>query len=134
MTPEQIIALISTIIGAPLLIKVGEKWFESKNLRFQTDTAEERQRDDREWKAMEEALQRERGIYAEFIAGQRQEFVERLTVVEAKLATIQKEAERYQKLYWEERLLRERLEDKVKYLEQQLGTMERINSDRDMDR
>jgi hypothetical protein len=134
MTPEQIIALISTIIGAPLLIKLGEKWFESKNLRFQTDTAEDRQRDDREWKAMESALERERTIYAEFMSGQRLEFAERLAAIEAKLATIQKEAERYQKLYWEERLLRERLEDKVKYLEQQLGTMERINSGRDMGR
>jgi DNA mismatch repair ATPase MutS len=132
MTPEQIIALISTIIGAPLLIKLGEKWFESKNLRFQTDTAEDRQRDDREWTAMEQALQRERTIYAEFIAGQRQEFAERLTVVEAKLDTIQKEAERYQKLYWEERLQRERLEDKVKYLEHQLSEIGRINNGRDV--
>jgi hypothetical protein len=69
---------------------------------------------------LEDALERERKIYADFIAQQRVEFSERLSAVEARLAKIQEEATRYQRDYWQERLQRELLQTRVTSLEQEL--------------
>jgi hypothetical protein len=126
MSPEQIAALITTIIGAPLLIEIVKRWFESRNITLQTDSEQDKVRDEREWAALNAALERERQIYSEFINQQKSEFSNRLASVEAQLATIQNEASKYQKLYWEERLQRERLQARVEYLEYQLQVVGKI--------
>lgn len=128
MNPEQIIALLSTIIGAPILIEISKRWFEGRNLRLQTDAQEEKDRDDREWKALQDAISRERDVYARFIADQKVDFEQRLSAVEVKLGKIQEEAASYQRLYWEERVRREGLQVRVDSLEYQLKVMERIAS------
>lgn len=126
MSPEQIAALITTIIGAPLLIEIVKRWFESRNITLQTDSEQDKIRDEREWTALNAALERERQIYSEFINQQKAEFSNRLASVEAQLATIRNEASKYQKLYWEERLQQERLQARVEYLEYQLQAVGRI--------
>lgn len=120
MTPEQITVLIGTIVGAPFLIELVKRWFDGRNLNLQSSHETSKKREDREWQALEEALTRERSIYADFLVQRQTEWNARLNTVEAKLAIIQEESARYQKLYWEERVQRERLQARVEYLEQQL--------------
>ncbi len=118
MTAEQIAAILATIVGAPVLIELVKKWFEGRNLNFQSKGV----RDDREWKAMEDAIDRERKVYAEILIFERAQFAARLSDIEARLATIHEEAKAYQKLYWEERVVRERLQLRVESLEAEVGT------------
>lgn len=120
MTTEQIIALIGSIVGLPIFIEIAKRWFESRNMRLQSNAEEEKTHDEREWKALEDALERERKIYADFIATQRTEFSERLSNVEAQLAKIQEVAAQYQREYWQERIQRELLQTRVASLEQEL--------------
>jgi hypothetical protein len=120
MTPEQIMALIGTIIGAPLLIEMVKRWFETKNLTLQSADKKEGMRDDREWTALEAALNREREVYANLLTFERAQFASRLSDIEARLGKIQEDALSYQKAYWEERLQRERLQGRVEYLEKEL--------------
>jgi hypothetical protein len=126
MTPEQAVALVATIGGLPLLIKIAEKWFEGRGLKLRTDQEEQKYQEEREWKALQESLNRERDIYTKFITDQKVDFEQRLGSIESKLAKIQEEAQNYQRLYWEERVKREGLQARVDYLEYQLSVMEKI--------
>lgn len=121
MTTEQITALLATIIGAPFLIKLVERWFESKNLKLQSGEKRDVDRDAREWDALKASLERERSIYSEVLAHEREQFATRLTEFERRLDTIQKEATAAHMKYWEERVQRERLQARVEYLESELN-------------
>ena len=123
MTPEQILAVIGTIIGAPFLLELVKKWFENKNLKLESTSKHETMRDDREWEEMKGALERERKVYADLLVFERKQFSERLGNIEARLGTIQEESYRYQKSYWEERVQRELLQARVDHLERELETL-----------
>lgn len=130
MSMEQIIALVGVVGGMPLLIEVVKKWFEGKDLKLRTDADDDKARDDRAWSVLQEALNREREVYAKFIAEQKVDFETRLAAIEVKLGTIQAEAEKYQRMYWEERVKREGLQARVAYLEYQLSVVEKIGNGR----
>jgi hypothetical protein len=120
MTIEQIIALITTIIGAPILIEVAKKWFEGRNLKLQSEESKESQKDQREWQALETALSRERKIYQDILDFERKQFATRLADFETRLTQIRADAQACQQAYWEERLQRELLQTRVAHLEQEL--------------
>lgn len=121
MSTEQIIAVIGTIIGAPLLIKIVEKWFEAKNLTLQSVDKKTSTRDEREWEALITALDRERKVYQEILAFERQQWATRLAEIEVRLGRIQEDYLAAQRSYWEERVMRERLQARVDSLEHDLG-------------
>lgn len=122
MTPEQIAALLATIVGAPIGIEFVKRWLEGRNVQFQTKDKQNAERDAREWQAMVDALARERQIYIDLLSFERAQFHTRLSEIEARIGKIQEEAARYQKLYWEERVVRERLQARVEHLENELTT------------
>lgn len=126
MPIEQIIALVGTVITAPFLIELVKNWFKNRNLKLQAETAHAETRDEREWKAMELALERERTLYNNTIERQRIEFTDRITAIELRLSTIQQENLACQKAYWEEKGKRELLQARVESLEEELQTLRRI--------
>jgi hypothetical protein len=123
MTPEQIIALVGTIVTAPFIIELVKNWFQNRNLRLQTDEKKSESRDAREWEAMAQALERERAVYNDVIRREREEFNRRLLDVEARMSKIQEDNISWQKRYYEEKLQRELLEARVKLLEQELDAV-----------
>lgn len=120
MTPEQVIAILGTIVAAPFLIELVKRWFDTKNITLQADTTKENTRDEREWKAMEMALERERVVYKEILLHEREEFTRRLGDFEGRLGKIQEDVRVYQEKYWEERLQRELFQNRVVALENEL--------------
>jgi hypothetical protein len=123
MTPEQIIALVGTIVTAPFIIELVKNWFQNRNLRLQTDEKKSESRDAREWEAMAQALERERAVYNDVIRREREEFNRRLLDVEERMSKIQEDNISWQKRYYEEKLQRELLEARVKLLEQELDAV-----------
>lgn len=120
MSFEQITALITTIIGAPILIELVKKWFESRNLKLQSEESAESAKTQREWHALEEALSRERKIYQDILDNERLNFNTRLADFENRLTAIRAESQEATKMYWEERVKREALQTRVEYLEKEL--------------
>jgi hypothetical protein len=123
MTVEQIAAILGLLVGAPVLLELVKRWFETRNLTLQTGTNKEEARDDREWKAMETALERERVVYREILEHEREEFTRRLGEFESRLVRIQEDSRAYQEKYWQERLQRELLQTRVAALESELGQL-----------
>lgn len=121
MSTEQIVAIVGTIVGAPVLIEFIKRWLEGRNLRFQSGDKDRQEKEEREWVAMTEALKREREVYVNLLTFERTQFALRLTDIEARLGKIQEEAQSYQKLYWEERVVRERLQARIELLEREIA-------------
>lgn len=120
MTTEQLIAVLSTLIGAPILIELAKQWFATKNLSLQSKEKQGQVRDDREWEALNTALERERQVYNDILSFERQQYALRLAEIEARLGKIQEAYVTSQREYWEERLQRERLQARVDVLEKDL--------------
>lgn len=128
MTPEQIMALVGTVITAPFLIELIKNWFKNHNLKLQAENTQAESRDEREWQAMVAALERERKLYNDTIEQQRREFVERIASIEARLGTIQQENMVCQRAYWEEKVKRELLQVRVESLEEELATFRKTRT------
>lgn len=122
MSAEQIAMLIATLIGAPFLVEIVKRWFDSLNLNLASKSKTQDSKDTREWEAMEKAMARERQMYAELLLFERNQFAARLSDIETRLGKIQEEAQSYQKLYWEERVVRERLQARIETLESEMST------------
>lgn len=120
MTPEQLAAVLGSLIGMPIFIELAKQWFATKNLSLQSKEKQGQVRDDREWEALNTALERERQVYTDILSFERQQYALRLAEIEARLGKIQEAYVASQREYWEERIQRERLQARVDVLEKDL--------------